>query len=304
MRKKYIEKAQQLKAETEAEWATAKERFEKSLLGEDVAAPVNDMVDLEQERNSDEKAKKHSGRVADKSHAGGKKKALSGKHSKAGTCVDGLRRRARKPEDAERVSEDPEKYSSTTRSIESSLGINSYAELAPHLAKGVERVMASLLTREPSDLKITPEFARSLHKDAFGELFPSWAGSYRDRNVIVGKHTAPPYYEVPSLMHQYCEDVEFRLLSPGLRPQINDVLIETLAFAEGRFLSIHPFLDFNGRVARMLLFSLLYRLDLPPVELAPDEKGKAAYLNALSEADRFNWGPLVVIWRKRFGLNT
>lgn len=301
--KRRREKAQRLKAEAEAEWTAAKERFEKSLLGEDVAVPFNDMVDLKQERISDEKTKKHSRRVANKAHSGGKKEALSGKHSKAGARVDGLRRRARKLEDAERVSEYSEEYSSTTRFIESSLGIKSYAELAPHLAKGVERVMASLLTRETSDLKITPEFVRSLHKDAFGELFPSWAGSYRDRNVIVGKHTAPPYYEVPLHMHQYCEDVEFRLLSPGSRPQINDVLIETLAFAEGRFLSIHPFLDFNGRVARMLLFALLYRLDLPPVELAPDEKGKAAYLKALSEADRFNWEPLGVIWRKRFGLN-
>ncbi len=244
--------------------------------------------------------------MADNSHDRGEKKALSGKHSKPGTRIDGLRGRARKLEDAERVSEDSEEseeYSSTTRFIESSIGIKSYAELAPHLAKGVERVMAALLTRETSGLKITSEFVRSLHKDAFGELFPSWAGNYRDRNVIVGKHTAPPYYEVPSLMHQYCEDIEFRLLSTGLRPQINDVLLEALAFAEGRFLSIHPFLDFNGRVARMLLFALLYRIDLPPVKLAPDQKEKTAYLTALSEADRFTWEPLVVIWRKRFELN-
>ena len=182
------------------------------------------MVNSDQEGNSDEKKKKLSRRVADNSHAGGEKKALSGKHSKAGTRIDGLRGRARKLEDAERVSEDSEEseeYSPTTRLIESSIGIKSYAELAPHLAKGVERVMASLLTRETSGLNITPEFVRSLHKDAFGELFPSWAGNYRDRNVIVGKHTAPPYYEVPSLMRQYCEDLRVQAVVDRVKTAVN-----------------------------------------------------------------------------------
>lgn len=83
------------------------------------------------------------------------------------------------------------------------------------------------------------------------------------------------------------------------------MLTEALAFAEGRLLSIHPFRDFNGRVTRMLLFSLLYRFDLPPVKLIPDEKDSAGtneYLSALTEADRMNWQPLIMVWRKRSGL--
>lgn len=76
-------------------------------------------------------------------------------------------------------------------------------------------------------------------------------------------------------MRQYCEDLEFRLSSLDVNSLLTDLFLETLAFAEGRFLSIHPFLDFNGRVARMLLFALCYRLDLPPVELVPNEKQKA-----------------------------
>jgi CRISPR-associated endonuclease/helicase Cas3 len=82
---------------------------------------------------------------------------------------------------------------------------------------------------------------------------------------------------------------------------VSNVLLEALAFAEGRFLTIHPFYDFNGRVARMLLFALLYRLELPPVQLVPDDAQKPGYLAALSEADTCNWQPLVEIWRRRFG---
>lgn len=89
-----------------------------------------------------------------------------------------------------------------------------------------------------------------------------------------------------------------------MKPQVTDTLLEPLAFAEGRLLSVHPFLDFNGRVTRMLLFSLLYRLDLPPVTLVPDEKNEKAkkeYLDALASADNMDWQPLIEVWRKRFG---
>ena len=39
--------------------------------------------------------------------------------------------------------------------------------------------------------------------------------------------------------------------------------LEFLAFAEGRFLTVHPFADFNGRTVRLFLAELLRRLDLP-----------------------------------------
>ncbi|MBI4848628.1 MAG: Fic family protein [Nitrospirae bacterium] len=255
------------------------------------------------QRKSDEKkkaSKKHRGPLADRVDTRGAKETVSEKHSRTGKRLHGVRGRAGKPQDAERVSEESEEYSSATRYIESSLGIKSYKELAPYLAKGVERVMASLLNYNPADIKTTSEFICKLHKDAFGELFPDWAGRYRDRNVTVGKHKPPPSFKVPVLMRQYCEDVESRLSFIGPNPAITDVLLEALAFAEGRLLSIHPFLDLNGRIARMLLFALLYRLNLPPVSLVPEDKDKAEYLKALSEADMFNWHPLIEIWRNRF----
>lgn len=237
-------------------------------------------------------------------HASREKTALSEEHTSSGLQVHGIRGRTGESGHAERVSEDPEEYKTTTRFIESSLGIKSYKELAPFLARGVEKVLSSLLECKREDIIVTPEFICKLHRDAFGELFPDWAGRYRDRDVTVSGYTPPPYYEVPILMRQYCDDLEARLASIAAKSEKEDTLIEILAFAEGRFLSIHPFLDFNGRVVRMLLFALLYRFDLPPVQLVPDEKdekGKEEYLKALSEADKFNWQPLIEIWNKRLG---
>ena len=80
-----------------------------------------------------------------------------------------------------------------------------------------------------------------------------------------------------------------------------DLTLEFLAFAEGRFLSIHPFRDFNGRTIRVFLAELLRRLDFPLVNLAPEnEADRARYFTALEAADRRDWLPLTAIWQQRF----
>lgn len=289
---------------------TTPEKERKSRVNEAIELYKKYMIELEQEVTIYEKRKasEEPDRAVGSPDSGRKEGKVSGKHPHAGARVHGVRGRARKPEDAEGAHEDPEEYSPAARStrfIESSLGIKSYSELAPYLAKEVERVMVSLLEKAPDELKVTPEFICDLHRDAFDGLFPSWAGRYRDRNVKVGNYEPPPYFEVPVLMRGYCDDLEFRLVSVDASAPVSEQLIEALAFAEGRLLSIHPFRDFNGRVTRMLLFALLRRFDLPPVPLVPDETVKdetALYLDALSEADRMNWQPLMAIWRKRLGL--
>src|SRR4030042_2248329 len=268
------------------------------------------MVELEQKGNANEKteASEEHNRTMGKPVAGGKEGKVSGEYPGASACIHGVRGRTRKPADVEGVYEESEEYnpsSRSTRYIESTLGIKSYSELAPYLAKEVERVMASLLDKSPDELKITPDFICGFHKDAFEGRFPSWAGGYRGRNVKVGDYEPPPYYEVPVLMRGFCDDLEFRLSSLVAKPPAPAKLIEALAFAEGRLLSIHPFRDFTGRVTRLLLFSLLCRFDMPPVKLVPDEQDSSEtneYLNAVAEADRMDWQPLTEIWRKRLGL--
>ena len=78
-------------------------------------------------------------------------------------------------------------------------------------------------------------------------------------------------------------------------------MLEFLAFAEGRLLSVHPFEDFNGRTTRVLLAELLNRLRLPALDPTPDPGADTdQYLRALNAADRIDWQPLVAIWLARF----
>lgn len=101
-------------------------------------------------------------------------------------------------------------------------------------------------------------------------------------------------------MHNYAADLEVRFADPdagsGERP------IDDLAFAEGHLLHIHPFEDFNGRVTRLYLIELLYRLNLPVIDTAaqsPEETG--SYFAALRAYDRHDPRRLSAIWRRRFG---
>jgi CRISPR-associated endonuclease/helicase Cas3 len=101
------------------------------------------------------------------------------------------------------------------------------------------------------------------------------------------------------LMQDYGEDLKVRL--ENVSGHLDKLLLETLAFAEGRLLSIHPFIDFNGRITRLFLRELLRRLELPPVDLVPTEKAEEkTYFAALHTGDRNEWKPLMEIWEHRF----
>jgi len=137
---------------------------------------------------------------------------------------------------------------------------------------------------------------RDLHSAICAPVAPSLAG-WRHIAVAIGNHITPDWPLVPALMRDYGRDLEARIAAHGLEP--TERLIETLAFAEGRLLAIHPFADYNGRVTRVFLRLLLRRLQLPPVRLVPGEDGRGDYLAALGAADRGDWRPLMDTWLKR-----
>ena len=128
---------------------------------------------------------------------------------------------------------------------------------------------------------------------------PDIAGLRRSE-VTVGSHSPPSFVQVPILLRDYARDVSARVDAGGRLA--TEALLETLAFAEGRLLSIHPFTDFNGRVTRLFLRLLLRRLDLPDVALAADSAERSDYLAALRAADTNDFGPLTSVWRARLAM--
>lgn len=184
-----------------------------------------------------------------------------------------------------------------TRAVETTRGLLTYAELAPLLAERVQRVQEAITRGDHDQAVPGRDLLCAFHAAMCADLVPEWAGRWRSVAVVVGSHEPPLPHEVPLRMHDYEADLGVRLDALADRPEL---LPETLAFAEGRLLSIHPFRDFNGRVTRLFLPWLLRRLDLPPVDLVPtDAAGTATYLCALRAADQSDWHPLAAIWEQR-----
>lgn len=114
------------------------------------------------------------------------------------------------------------------------------------------------------------------------------AGKFRTIEVTVSKHKPPRSFQVPQMMKDFTEDLKVRIKHlPDLEEEkFVDVLVELLAWAHHRFLWIHPFFDYNGRMGRLLMSMILLNLDLPPIELKVETKvGREKYVKALSEAD-------------------
>lgn len=74
------------------------------------------------------------------------------------------------------------------------------------------------------------------------KLAPNEKGYLRRCQVVVGGYEAPYWMQVPELMKEWCKDVMVR---PHTLEAVKDMHV--------RFEKIHPFVDGNGRIGRMLL---------------------------------------------------
>lgn len=85
-----------------------------------------------------------------------------------------------------------------------------------------------------------------------GARQPVEPGTFRAGPVVVGRHLPPPHEQIPALLDHF----QARYNEPGLsRIQ----RIAAIGAAHHRLLWIHPFLDGNGRVARLLAHAMLRR---------------------------------------------
>lgn len=172
---------------------------------------------------------------------------------------------------------------------ETAFGIIPRSKLIPLEIEGIHRVWQHALKTIRPGTRITPPLLLRFQKIGFGWIFPDTAGRFRRIDVEVSDHKPPPFFRVPQLMHDFTEDLQERL---KYLPSIDDendlsILIDLLAWAHHRFLWIHPFPDYNGRLARLLTNIILLKLELPPIELRVETKrGRDRYIKALQDADK------------------
>ncbi len=219
--------------------------------------------------------------------------------SGSGRPVDGVRERTGRSGPSQDSPEEKEGNEpiESTRLFETAKGSLSYPQVFERLAVALAGLLKTILQSPPDQIVITPETVCLHHKALAGDLFPDWAGRYRDVNVQVGAHTPPPFYEVPGLMRLFCDDLAERLRhAPSDGSNVDDIA-DLLAWVDWRFQWIHPFRDFNGRIGRVLLAAVLYKLALPHIETAPIETdARRQYIEALRAADQGDLGQLIDVW--------
>lgn len=184
---------------------------------------------------------------------------------------------------------------------ETAFGIIPRSKLIPLEIEGIKKAWDFVLKkRRKGKLPLTTKFIKETHKVACGWIFPGMGGQYRKIEVKVSKHTPPRFYLVAQLMESFIKDLQTRIKH---FPKIEDEnflerLVELLAWAHHRFLWIHPFQDYNGRIGRLLNNIILLDLDLPPIELRVETvSGRKAYVQALQGADSFDLSKLEKIFR-------
>ncbi|OGD53143.1 hypothetical protein A3J78_01045 [Candidatus Beckwithbacteria bacterium RBG_13_35_6] len=148
------------------------------------------------------------------------------------------------------------------------------------------------LVSKNKDININPKIICKLHKISFGWIFPDWAGKYRNAQVTISGKEAPPFYQLSELVINLCADLKERIKHLPNRTSNNFIIevVKVVSWFQHRFVSIHPFLDYNGRTGRMLTVLLLLKLGLPPIEIkAENAIDRKRYITALQKADKGNF---------------
>lgn len=140
----------------------------------------------------------------------------------------------------------------------------------------------------PNDL-LQHSFVRELHRQMFGQVW-SWAGKPRQRDTTIG--IAPA--RIPQELHLLLGDAGFWVERKTFE------LVEICVRFHHRLAFIHPFVNGNGRHARLIAGALAESVGLGPGYLTwgarsglPAADARRNYLDALRAADAGNYALLL-----------
>lgn len=125
-----------------------------------------------------------------------------------------------------------------------------------------------------SKKKFSQEIIQQIHEFVTKGILKN-PGQYRIENVaITGAKIRPPsYLKIVKLMDEYIQNIEKLKLQT----------IKKAAFIHHEFVRIHPFIDGNGRVARLFTNFYLMKNGYPPIVIKKEDRKN--YYKSLNKAD-------------------
>ena len=132
---------------------------------------------------------------------------------------------------------------------------------------------------------ITEANIKELHRLFYYRIDQEQAGKYRKQKVIItGTDFIPPAPEkIPDLMKSFIEGI------PGIRGKNHPV--EFAAIIHKELVTIHPFIDGNGRAARLLMNLALLEAGYPIAVIPPVLRRE--YLDTLNKTHKGSDRPFI-----------
>ena len=123
---------------------------------------------------------------------------------------------------------------------------------------------------------------KELHRLFYYRINAQQAGLYRAENVIItGTDYVPPTHDqLPTLMGRFGENIS-----------ANSHPIEQAAKAHEELVNIHPFIDGNGRTARLLMNLIFLKSGYPVVIIPPIYRSR--YIEAAKAGNKGQSGPFI-----------
>ena len=176
-------------------------------------------------------------------------------------------------------------------------------ELQKREALGVIRASRFVRRYAQSYKPITVETICAIHKEIFKDAWPEIAGNFRNEELFItdSELLLPHYTKVPQLMKKLNEDLEVKLGSLKdcagsileLEVKVTDEAIECInnlihvaSWVHHSITAIHPFMEGNGRTARLASNLILERYGLVGISVKIEKENKNEYRKALAQIDK------------------
>ena len=144
------------------------------------------------------------------------------------------------------------------------------------------------LGRQKNPDILSDEFVRKLHKQLLGDVW-TWAG----RNRLTEKNIGIAPSQIPEQLRILLDDVQYWVANDTYPP------VEIALRFHHRLVQIHPFVNGNGRLARIIADALLEKgFGLKPIDWASGydlmviNERRNQYIAALRAADRGDYSLL------------
>jgi len=126
-----------------------------------------------------------------------------------------------------------------------------------------------------NDVELSEKVLKDIHALILRSIDKENAGQYRKVPVMISgaRHLPPQPYLMEKLMEDYFEFYDAQ------KDEVHPVIM--LAEMHEKLVSIHPFIDGNGRTARLVMNLLLIRNGYPITNIKGDTQSRLQYYGAL-----------------------